>query len=272
MDEMRTGTAAGVPYVALPPTGGTAQDAPLVVAWHLMDPPRSEAAMAAALPLAGLPAWRVYFGLPMFGARSLPGGVEEYFRLAAEDAVRNVYQPVFRQAVDEFPAAVAALREELGAGDGPVGLLGGSAGGAIVLLALAERPVPVAAAAAINPVSSLARLIALNEQFFGITYGWDEDSRAIAAGFEFSGRAAELAGPPLLLVDGADDAPQIREPLAELADALRPLQPAGGLERLTVPGLAHALAEEPGLEPAPQTPGAAAVDAAVTDFFRRTLV
>jgi pimeloyl-ACP methyl ester carboxylesterase len=243
----------------------------MVVAWHLMDPPRGEAAMAAALPLAGLPVWRVYFGLPMFGARSLPGGVEEYFRLAAEDAVRNVYQPVFRQAVDEFPAAVAALRKELGAGDGPVGLLGGSAGGAIVLLALAERPVPVAAAAVVNPVSSLARLIALNEQFFGITYGWDEGSRAIAAEFEFPRRAAELAGPPLLLVDGADDAPQIREPLAELADALRPLQPAGGLERLTVPGLAHALAEEPGLEPAPQTPGAVAVDAAVTDFFLQHL-
>jgi hypothetical protein len=31
-----------------------------VVAWHLHDPPRSETAMATALPLRGLPAWRVY--------------------------------------------------------------------------------------------------------------------------------------------------------------------------------------------------------------------
>jgi pimeloyl-ACP methyl ester carboxylesterase len=213
----------------------------------------------------------VYLGLPMFGARSLPGGMEEYFRLATEDAVRKVYQPVFRQAVDEFPAAVAGLRAELGAGDGPVGLLGGSAGGSIALLALAERPVPVAAAAVVNPVSSLARLIALNEQFFGVKYPWDAASRAVADEFEFPRRAAELAGPPLLLVDGADDTPQIRQPLDELADALRPLQPEGALERLTVPGLAHALAEEPGVEPAPQIPGAAAVDAAVTDLFRRTL-
>lgn len=47
-----TGVAAGVPYVALPPAGDR-DGAPLVVAWHLVDPPRSEAAMAAAVPLAG---------------------------------------------------------------------------------------------------------------------------------------------------------------------------------------------------------------------------
>jgi hypothetical protein len=38
--------------------------------WHLMDAPRSEAAMAAAVPLDGLDAWRVYFGLPDTGARA----------------------------------------------------------------------------------------------------------------------------------------------------------------------------------------------------------
>ena len=42
---MPTGTAAGVPYVALPPTTGRA-DAPLVVAWHLLDPPRTPEAFA----------------------------------------------------------------------------------------------------------------------------------------------------------------------------------------------------------------------------------
>ena len=35
-----------------------------------------------------------------------------------------------------------------------------------------------------------------------------------------------------------------------------------------VPGVGHALAEEPGVEPAPQTPGAAAVDRLAAEWFR----
>ncbi len=42
-----TGVAAGVPFVAVPPATGSA--APVVLAWHLMDPPRTEAALAAEL-------------------------------------------------------------------------------------------------------------------------------------------------------------------------------------------------------------------------------
>jgi hypothetical protein len=65
---------AGVPYVALPAAGLKAdrEPAPLIIAWHLNDPPRSAAAMAAALPLAGVAAWRVYLDLPMHGKRQLP--------------------------------------------------------------------------------------------------------------------------------------------------------------------------------------------------------
>jgi hypothetical protein len=71
---MISDVVAGVPYVALPPAGWRSgqEPAPLVVAWHLNDPPRSAAAMAAALPLAGCPAWRVYLDLPMPGRRQLP--------------------------------------------------------------------------------------------------------------------------------------------------------------------------------------------------------
>jgi hypothetical protein len=50
---------------------------PTVVVWHLMDPPRTEAAFAAALLLAGLEAWRTYLGLPLSGSRMPPGGAEE---------------------------------------------------------------------------------------------------------------------------------------------------------------------------------------------------
>jgi hypothetical protein len=56
--------AAGVPFVAVPPETGPRPAAPAVVAWHLQDAPRTEAAFAAALPLAGLDAWRIYLGCP----------------------------------------------------------------------------------------------------------------------------------------------------------------------------------------------------------------
>jgi hypothetical protein len=42
-----TGTAAGVPFLASPPVARPRASAPVVLAWHLSDPPRSEAAFAA---------------------------------------------------------------------------------------------------------------------------------------------------------------------------------------------------------------------------------
>jgi hypothetical protein len=74
------GAAFGVLYVAWPPAG--VQSAPLVVGWHLIDPPSSEAALATALPMTRLPARRVYLGLPLTGARSLSGGVRDVQRRA----------------------------------------------------------------------------------------------------------------------------------------------------------------------------------------------
>jgi hypothetical protein len=77
-----SGVAAGVPYVARPPAGcDESEPASLIIAWHLNDPPRSAAAMAAALPLAAAAAWRVYLDLPMHGSRQLPGGLEEFMAL-----------------------------------------------------------------------------------------------------------------------------------------------------------------------------------------------
>jgi hypothetical protein len=37
----------------------------------------------------------------------------------------------------------------------------------------------------------------------------------------------------------------------------------------TVPGMGHAFADEPGVEPAPQTPDAAAVDHLAVQWFQR---
>lgn len=83
-----------VPYVAVPPAGGERPDAPVVVGYHLLDAPRTEVAFAAAVPLDGLDAWKLYFGLPMSGSRMPAGGREELWRLVSEDPIRNVYRHV----------------------------------------------------------------------------------------------------------------------------------------------------------------------------------
>src|SRR4051794_15168687 len=110
------GVAAGVPFLAVPPEDPTRADMPVVVAWHLMDPPRTEAALAAALPLLGLDAWKLYFGLPMTGQRLPAGGQAELMRLGYEDAVLNLQGPIATQGAAEFLPALNELRSRLGIG------------------------------------------------------------------------------------------------------------------------------------------------------------
>jgi hypothetical protein len=92
---MVRGIAAGVPYVALPSAGqyDGREPASLILAWHLNDPPRSAAAMASAVPSAGVAAWRAYLDLPMHGMRQLPGGLEEFIGLGYENAVLKAFEP-----------------------------------------------------------------------------------------------------------------------------------------------------------------------------------
>ncbi len=103
-----TGTAAGVPFTALPPADNEA--APLVVTWHMLDAPRSDAAFAAALPMNGLPAWRVHLGMPMCGARMVDGSTAAVMELARKDVLMSYLYPFVRQAAEEFPAALASIR------------------------------------------------------------------------------------------------------------------------------------------------------------------
>lgn len=271
MPEM-TGLAAGVPFVALAPEGGS-DDAPLVVAWHLNDPPRSETAMAAALPLRGLPAWRVYLGLPNSGSRLPDGGLESFFQLGYEDAVLKVFDPICQQAVAELPAALAALRRQLPLGDAPLGLMGGSVGALVALSALAELDLPVRAVALPSPAIRLAAVVAANERRFGVTYQWSTRSRAAAQRLDFVARVDELAklDAALLLVVGAeDDQAGIRAPAEQLWQALSQRAP-DRTALISIPGMAHLLAEEPGLDPAPQTVHAARVDPVVAGWFHRHL-
>lgn len=269
--ETITGTAAGVPFTALPPDGGGEGRAPAVVTWHMLDAPRTDAAFAAALPLHGVPAWRVHLGMPLCGARMVDGSLDRHVELAREDPLLSYVAPVVRQAVDEFPAALAALRDQLPLDDGPVGLLGGSLGAGVALQVLVERPVAVRAVALVNPAVRLGAAVGLLEEMLGEPYAWTTRARAVADEFDFVARVRDvLAPPPVLLVSGEHDHPALRADAAELVDALRG-RDAGGAELVTVPDLAHPLADEPGLEPAPQRPATREVDAILTRWFRERL-
>ncbi|MCE7001677.1 prolyl oligopeptidase family serine peptidase [Kibdelosporangium philippinense] len=225
------GFAAGVPFVALEPAGVDGP-APLVVTWHLMDEPRTDVAMAEAVPMNELPAWRVYFGLPMSGRRALSGGDEEFYALSAQDVVLNVFGPVTKQAADEFPAAVAELRKQLSISDGPVYVAGGSAGSMVAYEVIARGEIPIAAGAVVSPVTQLSPVIAANERHMGITYNWSAESRQVAQYYDYVQRANEI-DVPLLIVVGSDDDIAVREPAA-LGHKEIP-----GSELVTISGMRH---------------------------------
>jgi hypothetical protein len=269
------GVAAGVPYVALRPARGRWR-APLVVAWHQLGPSRTEQAMAAALPLARLAAWRVYLGLPMTGARAPAGGQKEFARLGAEDLVCKLAGPVVEQAFAEFPAAVTALRGKLPLDEGPIGLLGGEVGAAVALLALAEGEVPVQAAALVNPAVQLQQVVAASQRRGNLGCRRARAARAVAGRLDFVARAPEIAGrdpqAAVLVVTGAGDDAGVSEPAERLWRTLAARYRAPGRVVLViVPGLAHALAGGPGIGPAPQTPAASRADAVVTSWLGRHL-
>lgn len=267
------GTAGGVPYVALPPADGEAS-APLIVAWHLHDPPRSEVAMASALPLRGVAAWRVYLGLPFCGSRLPTGGLDAFQALGYDDAVLKVFEPTCREAVAEFPPALVALRAELPIDDGPVGLVGGSVGALVALSVLTEVDIAVAAVGLVSPALQLRAVVAANERRFGVTYPWSDESRAVAERLDFLARASEIraSGADVLLAVGElDDGPGIRLPAERLRQELARSTPDAAT-LVSIPGMGHALADEPGLDAAPQNEDAARVDSVLTDWFLEHLV
>jgi dienelactone hydrolase len=269
-----SGTAAGVPFTALPPTGGPADEpAPLIVTWHMLDAPRSDAAFAAALPMTGVPAWRVHLGMPMCGARMIDGRLDAIVERIREDAVLAFLAPFIYQAADEFPAALAALRDQLPVDNGPIGVLGGSLGGAVVLEVLTTQQIPIKAVALVNPAVRIRSVVGVVEAGFGQTYAWTDEAHKTADELDYVARAGAVSEePPLLLVSGELDHPALRTDAAALVDALRERYARPHeVELATVPGLPHPLADEPGLEPAPQLPSARVVDEILTNWFLRKL-
>ncbi|ONI86568.1 alpha/beta hydrolase [Actinosynnema sp. ALI-1.44] len=258
MGDVITGTAAGVPYTALRPAVET--DA-LLVSWHMIDAPKSDAAFAAALPLHDVPAWRVHLGLPFCGARMVDGSMDAVIERARRDAVLEYFAGFTVQAVEEFPAALTEVRKQLSIGDGPLFALGGSLGGLVALRNMTRAEFK--AGAVVNALIKVRTGVALIEEIVGIPYTWTDESAAAADALDLVARAGELGNVPLLVVSGEEDYPIFREDAKNLADAV----PNG--ELATIPGLAHPLAQEPGIEPAPQTPSAKLVDDLLTQWFRK---
>ncbi|MGK4592028.1 alpha/beta hydrolase family protein [Amycolatopsis sp. w19] len=276
MGEPVTGTAAGVPFTVLPPSAEVSGPAPVVVAWHMIDAPRSDAAFAAALPLAGVPAWRVYLGMPLCGARMVDGGMDAVVERARRDAMLAYVDPFVRQAALEFPAALAELRERFGFDTSRTAVVGGSLGGAVALTILATREIPVRAAALINPAVRARSVVGLVEGLLGRPYPWNDEAEQAADQLDFVARSGEMSARetqvPLLLVSGEEDHPSLRTDADDLVAALRERYARpDDVQLARVPGLAHPLAEEPGIEPAPQLPIAKLVDDTVAEWLTRHL-
>jgi hypothetical protein len=128
----------------------------------------------------------------------------------------------------------------------------------------------------VSPLIQLAPMVEAMGRRFGVAYEWSASPLAIAGRLDFVGRAGEIAAhgqPAVLLVVGQDDDPdafigpatQLREKLSGAYD-----DPAR-VRLVTVPGMAHALAAEPGIEPEPQTPHAAGVDRQAARWLARHL-
>ncbi len=272
-----TGTAAGVPFIAVPPTTSPHETAPIVIAWHLLDAPRTPAAFAAAVPLAGLDAWRVYLTLPLCGARMPAGGFDEITRLGMEDAVKHLYEPIIVGAADEFPAVLSDLRQQLSAHSSALGLLGGSAGSAVAQLVLAESGLSIGATVLVSPMPQLRPVISLMSTWFGVFYTWSDTSDGIASRLDFAARADEIAtrqheSPILMILGDADDETLISSTRDEHAALLGLYANPDRIPLVMIAGMPHALAEGDGIEPAPQNADAAEVDQLAAEWFRQHLM
>ena len=132
------------------------------------------------------------------------------------------------------------------------------------------------AAVLVSPIAQLRPAVDATGRRFGVTYPWRPASLAVAARMDFVARADELlsAGQPAVqLIIGADDD---REGFLEPAQRLKATLAAryddpARVDLVVVPDMAHALTDEPGVTPAPQTPHAATVDQHAVTWLRRHL-
>jgi dienelactone hydrolase len=244
---------------------------PPIVLWHGFGPPDSERALMEALPLDDVPAIKVYLGLPLFGARMPAEGMREVVRRQNEDMATLVFEPVVVGAATELSAVVEALhaQECIRAGDA-IGLFGFSAGGAAVLLALAERDVPISTAVTLNASTGLSASVDAYERALKRSYSWTPPARELAKRSDAAGRAADIARgntpPALLIIHGEDDAMMSSQIAVSLHASLLPFYEKtnnGARARLEVtPGMTHAWTDAGSIEK---------MRSLISDWYRRYL-
>lgn len=209
-------------------------------------PPEGLEAFARALPFPQVDSWKAYLGLPLVGYRQPTGGVEEISRRQRSDYLLELLDPALSGALRDMPVVASHLRKQLDLKSFvPLGLVGVSAGGLAALLALADRPVPIAAAVIVGAGPDADAAVAAAERAFGITYKWTSAARACAAPLDFAARAAEIArgSPALLVIRGSEDDVVPVLGIERLHAALRPHYQHAP-ERLcfeTLPGIGHGL-------------------------------
>ena len=236
---------AGVPAVLRVPKVITK---PPIVLWHGFGPPASEQALMEALPLDELPAVKVYLGVPLFGARAPPGGVNELIRRQTEDFASLLFEPAVMGAAQELPAVLKSLRQRhcIKPRD-RIGLFGFSAGGASVLMALARAKTQVSAAVVINSSTGLTSSIRAFERATTRPYSWTPHARQLAKSSDAVLHAAQIARrippPALLLIHGTDDTTLTPNDAVVLREALFPYYRDTGsesrLQLILEPGMSH---------------------------------
>ncbi len=268
---IRGTTANEVPFLALPAEGGQKAHG-LIVLWHGADPPRTEEALAGALPLREVVAWRVYLGLPLCGQRLPEGGFDEIMRRGAEDAVARLFHPIIAGAVDELAGAVDDLRMRLGIDPVlPLGLFGFSVGGAAALLTVARRALPFQTVVTFGATLDMRVLVDYLSSLYGAAYEWTDVRRDLAEQISVAHRARALAesGAHILLGVGSEDPYPMRGPTEQLAAAIR--HSGGSAQVRTVANVGHGFVDEPGDAAVSQGSQARAVEQMASQWFRRYL-
>ncbi len=224
-----------------------------------MDAPRTEQAFAAALPLAGLDAWRLYPGLPMCGVRSpaLRGDHAARSGGAGPQPARGRQR---RRPSPSCPPSSTRCGRSTASATGPSASSAGrrgrgspgrpsSRGSSRLRAAVLDQPAPAAAAGRGGARDVLRDGLPLDARVRG--GGRPDGPRRPCGGF---------AGLPVRLVVGA--ARRRRRVPSPGEDGSATCSRARGTaaDLHVIEGMGHALAEEPGVEPAPQTPHAAQVD------------
>ena len=143
---------------------------------------------------------------------------------------------------------------------------------ALEVLTTTQR-IPIRAVALVNPAVRMRSVVGVVEASFGQGYPWTAEAHKTADELDYVTRTEAVAAqPPLLLVSGELDHPALRTDAVALVEALRERYAhPDEVELATVPGLPHPLADEPGLEPAPQLPATKVVDEILTQWFLRQL-